>query len=382
MSIVFGSGNLCYPWERSRSFDNLVEHVLEQGSLIVKSAGNDSCRHLDNRSQNEDILTVSATTIDNKLASYSNYGEDIDIAAPAGEYETYQNNPDFPDVALSTGGKWEGDEFVYGYYGIAGTSAAAPHVSGVIALMLAANDELTPYDILRLVRGIHDDDDADEITDDIGDDGWDELFGHGLINAEKAVDVAKDIEGGSGPIEEPRLHLNKRFLFYALDETTQSIRVNNIGSGSEELEVVQITGSDRYVESVEQDDDDPNLFHITIDRSEFLNKSRLKTTRMIVESNGGNVSFLLVVLTKGTALNPDVGPIWVIAHNMETRKRYGTMLESGTETQYQIQDVPPGDYWVFAGTDMDNDARTIWDFRRSNRRILPRWGAILHHRSQ
>lgn len=103
---------------------------------------------------------------------------------------------------------------------------------------------------------------------------------------------------------------------------------------------------------------------------------------MIVESNGGNVSFLLVVLTKGTALNPDVGPIWVIAHNMETRKRYGTMLESGTETQYQIQDVPPGDYWVFAGTDMDNDARTIWDFRRSNRRILPRWGAILHHRSQ
>ena len=367
MSVVVGSNKSnCYPWKRSRLFDNLVEKVLEQGSLIVKSAGNDSCPHVDSWNQNEDILTVSATTINNDLANYSSYGEDIDTAAPAGEWGSYQNNPDFPDVARSTGGEWEGNEFKYGYYEYLGTSAAAPHVSGVVALMVSANNNLTPYDILRLVRGIHDDENANEVTDDIGDDGWDKEFGHGLINAKKAVDVAKDIEGGSGPIEEPRLHLDKRFLFYALDETTQSIRVSNIGSGDEELVVNDITGSDRYVESYEQDDDDPNLYHITILREEFPNKSRFQTTEMTVESNGGNVSFLLVVLTKSAALDPDVGPIWVFAYHMETGKRYATMLESSSETEYRIQDVPVGDYWVYAGTDMDNDGGTIYDLGEIN----------------
>ena len=359
LSLGF-SNPQCFPWERSRSFDALVEEVLEQGSLIVKSAGNDSCRHVDPRDQNEDVLTVSATTINDGLASYSNYGEDIDIAAPGGEWGSYQNDPDYSDVPFTTRGKWEDGEFVYVYGGFNGTSAAAPHVSGVAALMFAANEDLTPYDVLRLVRGIHEDENADDITDDIGEEGWDEEFGHGLINAEKAVDVAKDIVGGSGPIEEPRLHLDTRFLFYPLGVSTRSIRVSNIGSGGDELEIEGFRGT-RHIESVVQDEDDPDVFHVTIDRSEFLRESQVRLARVLAESNGGNVSFMAVVLTKSRTADPDAGPVWVTAVNMETGKRYGALLESGDETEYRIHDIPVGDYRVFAGTDMDNDGRTLYD---------------------
>jgi serine protease len=69
-----------------------------------------------------------------------------------------------------------------------GTSMATPHVAGVVALMKAVAPGLTPQRIADLLA-------SGALTDDLGAPGKDDQFGHGLINASKAVAAAG---GGSG----------------------------------------------------------------------------------------------------------------------------------------------------------------------------------------
>ena len=69
---------------------------------------------------------------DDTLAEYSNFGSTIDVTAPG--TQIYSD--------------WTGG----GYASEMGTSMAAPHVTGVAALLLAANPNLTPDDIEAILK--------------------------------------------------------------------------------------------------------------------------------------------------------------------------------------------------------------------------------------
>lgn len=59
-----------------------------------------------------------------------------------------------------------------------GTSMASPLVAGVAALMFAANPDLTPGEVATLIEST---------CADLGDTGWDERYGYGLVDARAAV---------------------------------------------------------------------------------------------------------------------------------------------------------------------------------------------------
>ena len=61
---------------------------------------------------------------------------------------------------------------------LSGTSMASPHAAGVAALVLSKNPSLTPDQVRAILRGS---------SDDLGTPGWDPVFGHGRINARRAV---------------------------------------------------------------------------------------------------------------------------------------------------------------------------------------------------
>lgn len=65
------------------------------------------------------------------------------------------------------------------YESKSGTSMAAPHVSGVVALLLGADSTLGPAE----VRGI-----LDSTATDLGDEGKDIYFGNGLVNASAVLE--------------------------------------------------------------------------------------------------------------------------------------------------------------------------------------------------
>jgi hypothetical protein len=88
-----------------------------------------------------EVLSVSAVGPDRQLASYSSFGSTVDIAAPGGD----PADGDYTFGVLST--MWDFKAHGPTYAFAAGTSMAAPHVSGVAALLLAQDPGLSPSDV-------------------------------------------------------------------------------------------------------------------------------------------------------------------------------------------------------------------------------------------
>lgn len=106
-----------------------IKDLYAAGIIIVASAGNDSWS-VGYPAAYPEVIAVSALADDERPASYTNYGPEIDIAAPGGDdYE------DGPGSIWST--CWSKDKGNY-YTGIQGTSMASPHVAGAAALMISS----------------------------------------------------------------------------------------------------------------------------------------------------------------------------------------------------------------------------------------------------
>lgn len=118
------------------------------GTVVVQAAGNDYLNaNGDGWHVSRHSLTVSATERDGFLADYSNWGSSILIAAPSAALTTDQTGQD----GYNSNGT-DGDNVPTNYTELFnGTSAAAPVVSGVVALMLEANPDLGWRDVHNIL---------------------------------------------------------------------------------------------------------------------------------------------------------------------------------------------------------------------------------------
>ena len=165
------------------AFCDAVEYAWSKGSIAVIAAGNDSA--LPSGFSDEPAVVVTATTRADTRASYSNANSGLlrnarwPVSAPGGEAET-----DPGDCA--TGGTPKGILSTYwasgqhnGYACLAGTSMAAPHVAGSLAVLRSTG--LTPQaSVDRLLA----------TAQDLGPPGRDGEFGVGRIDLGRAVGTA------------------------------------------------------------------------------------------------------------------------------------------------------------------------------------------------
>ena len=159
------------------------------GSIIVFSAGNDLAEG--SNSNNGDLpnsrytIAVSAITDSGEQSPYSEPGTNILLAAysDGGQIGILTTDP------TGTNGK-PGMNSTYGNFG--GTSSAAPLVSGIIALMLEANENLTWRDVQHILVNSAKKNDANDSSWIINGAGHDvsEKFGFGAIDAGAAVNKA------------------------------------------------------------------------------------------------------------------------------------------------------------------------------------------------
>lgn len=122
----------------SKALSDAVSAASAAGSLVVASAGNDGLDFPSYPAAFPNVMGVAAVGQDGMLATYSNAGTFISVSAPGGDFRLDDNGG---GGVLGPGWNFSTKKatYLFGY----GTSASAPFVSGIAALLLAQNPSLT-----------------------------------------------------------------------------------------------------------------------------------------------------------------------------------------------------------------------------------------------
>ena len=164
---------------------NATTYAYSLGSVIVAAAGNSNTNVAFFSPANlGEVIAVSASDENDQRCSFSNYGMKIDVAAPGCEGSTGASMYNILSL-LPIGTSYFRTylpEYVIGsnYMRLAGTSMAAPHVSGVAALILSHNPSFTNEQVRQVLK---------ESADDILTPGFDINSGYGRVNTLKAVNI-------------------------------------------------------------------------------------------------------------------------------------------------------------------------------------------------
>ena len=169
-----------------------LRYARRKGALVVAAAGNQADTLVAYPARAKGALAVAATTIRGCQADYSNSGVDVDITAPGGGVDAVISDPMDPYSTQVCNPNAAGTFIFQQTFtssvrrfglprGYEGTSMAAPHVSGVAALVIASK-RLGPKPGPALLER-H----LEATARDVGRPGFDPRYGNGLLDAAAAL---------------------------------------------------------------------------------------------------------------------------------------------------------------------------------------------------
>lgn len=141
INVSIGGGGAC-----GATYQEAIDAAVSLGAVVVVAAGNENVDAANSRPANcNNVIAVGATAGDGFRAGYSNFGNLVDISAPGGDTP-------WDTKVLSTFNSGTTVPSTESYAALQGTSMAAPHVSGVVSLMLAVTPTLTQGQILEILQ--------------------------------------------------------------------------------------------------------------------------------------------------------------------------------------------------------------------------------------
>lgn len=174
---------------------NAASYMMSKNGVVIVAAGNDNIDY--GYAGSPYLYVAGATDTSDAKASFSSFGNFVDIAAPGTSIYTTNRSGTYSVVQ--------------------GTSFATPNVAGVAAVVIAANPLLAPNDVLTVISST---------AVDLGTAGWDKYFGYGRVNEVAAA--------------------QKAVTFQPLDSTAPAVNVSSPTGGStvSGLTGVQVKASD------------------------------------------------------------------------------------------------------------------------------------------
>lgn len=357
--------------EAAKPLADAIAAASSKGVVIVAAAGNEHRRATEARpvypASDPNVISVGAVCPNLAFAkSYSNFGDRQFLVAPGGCGSS--------DIlgTIDTG--------VQGGYGaLHGTSQAAAAVSGIAAMVIgefkARSASFRPYDVRKILQ---------ETAIDLGDSGWDEYYGYGLVNACGAVVKAK----GGAATGAAALRLSSEFVDLGRLGSTHTViassgcggagvtgvsatRKTDDGADWLEVSASGTTAPSRVVLKVKRAGLKPGEYRggVTISSS---GGSKTVQVKMSVDSNGGSsdIDDLLRevegFLSKRPAADSglvykneiNVGEVRIELIDPTTRASKGYLTtDFQADYYFQFVRVPPGSYGLQAGIDENRDGK-------------------------
>jgi serine protease len=318
--------------------------------MVVAAAGNESVDTPVFPAALDGVIAVGAVDMNKELASYSNFGNYLDVVAPGGDDTPDLNGDGMPDGILSTVGNEVGtgsrkQKIEFTFASSSGTSMASPHVAGVIALMKAVNPNLTPQGFDDLLKN-------GSLTEDLGTRGRDDEFGYGLLNAQKAVLAAIELNDNPPPPAPALLVVNPGSLNFGISRSSAKLTLTN--GGSDELVIHNITeDSDGFLSIEGQGLGD---YIVKVDRNR-LSTVGTYTATITIKTNANTVQVPVILQISDSDVTGDAGYHYILLIDPDTLETIQEIDASPTKGvyYYQFNNVPNGTYIIAAGSDFNND---------------------------
>jgi serine protease len=192
----------------------LFQQLADNNIMVVVAAGNaDEDMSTTFPANCENVITVGATGPTGERAPYSNFGDGIEVMAPGGDVtKVFEfNGRRFPAGVLSTVLDDDGDPDFTFYNG---TSMAAPHIAGLVSLMLAQDGNLTFDEVVSRLQNAA----TPLSSSECGTGGSASDCGAGFVDAAAAL---SGTSGGGTPQPRPPVTTTDiyAFAFYCLTST-------------------------------------------------------------------------------------------------------------------------------------------------------------------
>lgn len=340
--------NLSFGGESPSQSEQIVyDQIRAQGVIVIAAAGNGGSNSLSYPASYNSVVSVSAVDRFKTVTWYSNFGQFVDVAAPGGGTLT-----DADGVYSTTAN----DSGIAGYRYLSGTSMAAPHVAGVVALMKSVYPQLTPseFDILLL---------AGVLTQDLGEAGRDDQYGYGLIDAQKAVQQAVSLRETS--ILPSYIALSANSFRFLEPDTSFTLTVSNPGGGSVTLDSVIGNAPWLTVSPVDVDADNLGVHRVTINRNGLANGQYQSVITLDYSGDTiGTVTIPVTMQVGAVSSTGDIGHLYGFVLDFDVllsgfgNPVVGSSIMGSSSTgeyDYLVRGIGPGNYLIFATSNLDND---------------------------
>lgn len=319
--------------------------VRNAGLIVVAAAGNENSTTAGYPASYAGVVSVSAVDMALARAPYSNRGPNVDVAAPGGDTGADRDGNGYADGVLSAIVDDSSGVREPGWSFYQGTSMAAPHVAGAVALMKAVCPGLTPAQLDGLLA-------SGAMTRDLGAAGRDDTYGHGLVDALGAVQAA---QAQCGATPSGGLEVTPGRVDFVPGVGASTLTATWSGGG---LQAVTSATDDAAWLTVTPAAVDANAHgtYTATATTAGLASGRYSATITFGLSGGGAVRVPVSLQVGAAAASGDAGYLYVLLVDQDlTTLDQASGRGSGGVYAWSFAGVPDGDYLVVAGTDSDDD---------------------------
>lgn len=155
---------------RDTAEEQAVNAAADNNIIAVAAAGNDNTKKEHYPSAFESTISIASVDENLSKSSFSNYGTTITFAAPGRNIKSIMSSEAQISAKHTNTDGYDGDD---DHETISGTSMSTPHAVSAVAILKSYNKNLSLEDTVEILK---------QTATDIGEPGWDENFGYGLIS--------------------------------------------------------------------------------------------------------------------------------------------------------------------------------------------------------